>query len=121
MARDGARTKVTHEVEVNWGDLTHETLTGLRDNYEQVRAAVVRTGMDQVVVNLKEMFGVPEAVEYLVGSRRFSEHSQTNRVGRIYLTTQDWRNLKTGPGRGMVLFLWFKPRFICQHGQIALE
>ena len=30
-------------------------LIGLRDNYEPVRASVVRTGMDQTVVNLKEM------------------------------------------------------------------
>jgi hypothetical protein len=30
-------------------------LIGLRDNYEPVRAGVVLTGMDQTVVNLKEM------------------------------------------------------------------
>jgi hypothetical protein len=47
MAPDGAGTKVTHEVEVDWGDLTHEMLIGLRDNYEPVRAGVVLTGMDQ--------------------------------------------------------------------------
>ena len=55
MAPDGAGTKVTHEGEVDWGDLTHEMLIGLRDNYEPVRAGVVLTGMDQTVVNLKEM------------------------------------------------------------------
>ena len=54
-APNGAGTKVTHEVEVDWGDLTHEMLIGLRDNYEPVRAGVVLTGMDQTVVNLKEM------------------------------------------------------------------
>ncbi len=48
-------TKVTHEVEVDWGDLTHEMLVGLRDNYEAVRAGVVRTGMDQTMVNLKSI------------------------------------------------------------------
>ena len=47
MAPDGAGTKVTHEVEVDWGDLTHEMLIGLRDNYKPVRAGVVLTGMDQ--------------------------------------------------------------------------
>ena len=55
MASDGAGAKITQEVEVDWGDLTHEMLIGLRDNYEQVRSGLVRTGMDQTVVNLKEM------------------------------------------------------------------
>lgn len=53
MEESGSGTKVTHEVEVDWGDLTHEMLVGLRDNYEAVRAGVVRTGMDQTVQNLK--------------------------------------------------------------------
>ncbi len=43
------------QVEVDWGDLTHEMLIGLRDNYEAVRAGIVRTGMDQTVVNLKSI------------------------------------------------------------------
>ena len=55
MTPDGDGTKVVHEVEVDWGDLTHEMLVGLRDNYEQIRAGVVRTGMDQTVVNLKNI------------------------------------------------------------------
>jgi len=55
MSADGDSTKVTHEVEVDWGNLTHEMLIGLRDNYEQVRAGVVRTGMDKTVENLKAM------------------------------------------------------------------
>lgn len=53
MSPDGAGTKVIHEVEVDWGNLTHEMVIGLRDNYEQIRAGVVRTGMDQTVKNLK--------------------------------------------------------------------
>jgi len=53
MAADGAGTKVTHEVEVDWGNLTTEMVIGLRDNYEEIRAGVVRTGMDQTVKNLK--------------------------------------------------------------------
>ncbi len=55
MSADGDSTKVTHEVEVDWGNLTHEMLIGLRDKYEQVRAGVVRTGMDKTVENLKAM------------------------------------------------------------------
>ena len=46
MSLEGDGTKVSHEVEVDWGELTHEMLVGLRDNYEQVRSGVVRTGMD---------------------------------------------------------------------------
>ena len=55
MSADGDSTKVTHEVEVDWGNLTHEMLIGLRDKYEQVRAGVVRTGMDKPVEHLKAM------------------------------------------------------------------
>jgi uncharacterized protein YndB with AHSA1/START domain len=50
---EGEGAKVSHEVEVDWGNITHEMLVGLRDNYEAVRAGVVRAGMDQTVVNLK--------------------------------------------------------------------
>ena len=53
MTPDGDGTKVVHEVEVDWGNLTHEMVIGLRDNYEEIRAGVVRTGMDKTVVNLK--------------------------------------------------------------------
>ncbi len=55
MIPDGDSTKVVHEVEVDWGNLTHEMLVGLRDNYEQIRAGVVRTGMDKTVTNLKSI------------------------------------------------------------------
>lgn len=55
MTPEGSGTKVVHEVEVDWGDLKNEMLIGLRDNYEQVRAGVVRTGMDKTVVNLKRI------------------------------------------------------------------
>ena len=37
------------------GNLTHEIMIGLRDNYEQARAGVVRSGMDKTVANLKSM------------------------------------------------------------------
>ena len=55
MTPEGNGTKVTHEVEVDWGDLQTEMLIGLRDNYEQVRAGVVRSGMDKTVAILKGM------------------------------------------------------------------
>ena len=57
MSPQGGGTKVVHEVEVDWGDLQTEMLIGLRDNYEQVRAGVVRTGMDKTLENLKRMAG----------------------------------------------------------------
>ncbi len=53
MSPEDDGTKVSHEVEVDWGELTHEMIVGLRDNYEQVCAGVVRTGMDQTLTNLK--------------------------------------------------------------------
>jgi hypothetical protein len=55
MVADGDGTKVIHEVEVDWGNLTNEMLIGLRDNYEQVRAEVVRTGTDKTMANLKSI------------------------------------------------------------------
>ncbi len=55
LAPDGAGTKVTHRVEVDWGPITHEMLIGLRDNYEEIRAPYVRDGMDKTLVNLKKM------------------------------------------------------------------
>lgn len=48
-------TRVVHEVEVDFGDVHDEMLKGLRDNYEQVRAGVVRTGMARTLENLKRM------------------------------------------------------------------
>ncbi len=57
MSPQGGGTKVVHEVEVDWGDLQNEMLIGLRDNYEQVRAGVVRTGMAKTLENLKRMAG----------------------------------------------------------------
>ncbi|MBI2866871.1 MAG: SRPBCC family protein [Chloroflexi bacterium] len=52
---DGNGTKVVHEVEVDFGDLQNEMLKGLKDNYEQVRAGVVRAGMAKTMENLKRM------------------------------------------------------------------
>ena len=53
----GGGTKVVHECEVDWGDIQNEMLKGLRDNYEQIRAGIVRSGMDKTLQNLKRMAG----------------------------------------------------------------
>ena len=53
----GGGTKVVHEVEVDLGDLQNEILKGLRDNYEQIRAGIVRDGMAKSLQNLKRMAG----------------------------------------------------------------
>jgi hypothetical protein len=55
MSPQGRGTKVVHEVEVDFGDLHNEMLKGLKDNYEQVRAGIVRTGMAKTLQNLKRM------------------------------------------------------------------
>ena len=57
ISPQGSGSKVVHEVEVDWGDLQNEMLKGLRDNYEQVRAGVVRDGMSKTLQNLKRMAG----------------------------------------------------------------
>jgi hypothetical protein len=50
----GSGTQVSHELEVEWGDLKGPMLQGLRDNYEQARAGIVRDGMDKTLQNLKK-------------------------------------------------------------------
>jgi hypothetical protein len=55
LAPGGSGTKVTHRVEVDWGNPTHEMIIGLRGNYEEIRAPYVRDGMDKTPVNLKKM------------------------------------------------------------------
>lgn len=55
MSPQGRGTKVVHAVEVEFGDVQSEMLKGLRDNYEQARAGVVRTGMVKTLENLKRM------------------------------------------------------------------
>ena len=57
MSPQGGGTKVVHEVEVDWGDIQEEMLKGLRDNYEQIRAGVVKDGMVKTLDNLKRMVG----------------------------------------------------------------
>ena len=57
MYPQGGGTKVVHEVEVDWVDIQQEMLKGLRDNYEQIRAGVVKDGMVKTLDNLKRMVG----------------------------------------------------------------
>ena len=45
MSPQGSGTKVVHEVEVYFGEFQTDMLKGLKDNYEQVRAGIVRSGM----------------------------------------------------------------------------
>ncbi len=52
---EGDGTSAVHEVEIDFGDLQDEMLKGLRDNFEQVRAPVVRAGMDRTLENLRRM------------------------------------------------------------------
>jgi len=47
LTPEGDSTRVVHEVEVDFGDLQDEMLKGLRDNFEQVRAPVIRAGNGQ--------------------------------------------------------------------------
>ncbi|HEY2331665.1 MAG TPA: SRPBCC family protein [Acidimicrobiales bacterium] len=51
----GDGTRVVHEVEIDFGDLQDEQLKGLRDNFEQVRAPVIRAGMERTLENLRAM------------------------------------------------------------------
>ena len=51
---EGSGTRVVHEVEVDFGELTDPNLIGLRDNYETVRAGHVRNGMAKTLENLAQ-------------------------------------------------------------------
>jgi hypothetical protein len=55
FAAEGDATWVVHEMEVDFGELHDEMLKGLRDHFEQVRAPVVRAGMDRTLENLRRM------------------------------------------------------------------
>lgn len=57
MTPEGGGTKVVHEVEVEFGDVETPEVKGLKDNYEALRATIVRDGMDKTLVNLKKMVG----------------------------------------------------------------
>lgn len=51
----GSTTRVTHEVELDLGELHDPLLMGLRDNFEQVRGTVIRAGMAKTLQNLQRM------------------------------------------------------------------
>jgi len=55
LSPQSSGTKVVHEMEVDFGELHDPVLIGLRDNFEQVRAGVVRAGMVKTLENLKRM------------------------------------------------------------------
>ncbi len=52
---EGSTTKVTHEVELDIGELHDPLLISLRENFEDVRGSVIRAGMDKTLQNLKRM------------------------------------------------------------------
>jgi hypothetical protein len=52
---EGSATKVTHEVELDIGELHDPLLISLRENFEDVRGSVIRAGMDKTLQNLKRM------------------------------------------------------------------
>ena len=51
---EGSGTKVVHEVEVDFGELTDPGLISFRDNYEAGRAPHVRDGMKKTLENLAQ-------------------------------------------------------------------
>ena len=57
MSPQGGGTKVVHEVEVDFEDPQSDMLKGFKANYGQIRAAIVRSGMDKSLENLKRMSG----------------------------------------------------------------
>ncbi|HUF32411.1 MAG TPA: SRPBCC family protein [Acidimicrobiales bacterium] len=48
-------THVAHEVEVDFGEPQDEMLRGLKENYEQIRAPLVRTGMERTLENVRKL------------------------------------------------------------------
>lgn len=51
---EGSGTRVVHEVEVDFGELTDPNLIGLRDNYDTIRAPHVQNGMIKTLENLAQ-------------------------------------------------------------------
>ena len=52
---EGDATRVTHEVELDIGELHDPLLISLREDFENVRGSVIRAGMDKTLQNLKRM------------------------------------------------------------------
>lgn len=55
LSPTGSTTRVTHEVELDLGELHDPVLIGLRDHFEQARGSVIRAGMEKTLHNLKRM------------------------------------------------------------------
>ncbi len=55
LVPEGSATKVTHEVELDIGELHDPLLISLRENFEHVRGSVIRAGMEKTLKNLKRM------------------------------------------------------------------
>ena len=54
-AGDGNATRVTHEVELDIGELHDPLLISLREVFDEVRGSVIRAGMEKTLQNLKRM------------------------------------------------------------------
>jgi hypothetical protein len=52
---EGSATRVTHEVELDIGELHDPLLISLREDFERVRGSVIRAGMEKTLQNLKRM------------------------------------------------------------------
>ena len=55
-AQEGG-TKVVHDVEVDFGPQTDPQMIGLVENYDQIRAPYVLSGMEKTLQNLQEAAG----------------------------------------------------------------
>jgi hypothetical protein len=52
---EASATRVTHEVELDIGELHDPLLISLREDFEHVRGSVIRAGMEKTLQNLKRM------------------------------------------------------------------
>ena len=55
LVPEGSATRVTHEVELDIGDLHDPLLISLREDFDNVRGSVIRAGMEKTLHNLKRM------------------------------------------------------------------
>ena len=59
LSPEGSATKVTHEVELDIGELHDPLLITLRENFDQVRGSVIRTGMEKTLETSREWSNRP--------------------------------------------------------------
>ncbi len=55
LVPEGSATRVTHEVELDIGELHDPLLISLREDFDNVRGSVIRAGMEKTLKNLKRM------------------------------------------------------------------